>query len=129
MDWSTAVSELLKLALAIAVPFGLVALGKLAVAALNAANTYMDKHDLGVAETLARAAITTAEAKLKDVSGAERMEWVLDYLDSRGLHVDETEAEAIFQALNKAWKAEQAAATPEPATAPTATTMEVTPDA
>lgn len=97
MDWSPVLSELLKLALAAAVPFVVVALGRLAVAALKAAETYIAKHDLGVAETVANAAIQYAEDKLQDISGPERMAWVLRYLSARGLDVDEVEAQALYR--------------------------------
>jgi hypothetical protein len=110
MDWSTVFSELLKLALAVAVPLVVLALGRLAVAALKAAETYLAEHDLGVAETLANAAIEFAEVKLKDITGAERMAWVLEYLAARGIDIDNVEAERIYQEFARYYKREQAAA-------------------
>lgn len=104
MDWSTVFSELLKLVLAAAVPFVVIAIGRLAVAALKAAETYLDQHDLGVAETVANAAIQYAEDKLKDVTGPERMAWVLKYLGARGLDVDEVEAQALYREFARYYK-------------------------
>ena len=111
MDWSTVLSELLKLALAVAVPFIVIAIGRLAVAALKAAQTYLDKHDLGVAESLANAAIQYAEVKLAGISGKERMAWVLSYLKGRGVAIDEAEAEALYQEFARWYKRENSAAT------------------
>lgn len=110
MDWSTVFSELLKLALTAAVPFVVLALGRLAVAALKAAETYLDQHDLGVAETVANAAIQYAEDKLQEISGPERMAWVLKYLDERGIDVDEVEAQALYREFARYYKDKAAAA-------------------
>ncbi len=117
MDWSTLVSELLRLALAVAVPFLVVAVGRLAVAALKAAETYMDAHDLGVAENVARAAITYAEVQLAGISGKERMEWVLSYLRGRGIEIDEAEAESLYQDFAAWFKERKSAAEEAPANA------------
>lgn len=110
MDWNAVLTELLKLILAAAVPFVVIAIGRLAVAALKAAQTYLDQHDLGVAETVANAAIQYAEDKLQGITGPERMAWVLRYLEGRGLDVDEVEAQALYREFARYYKRETSTA-------------------
>ena len=74
---------------------------KAASAALQWARLEADKHDESVLWDLAEAGIIFAEARFRQKTGAERMKYVLDYLDGRGVEIDEEQVEAIFQQLQK----------------------------
>ena len=69
--------------------------------------------------SLARAAVLSLieyfEQRAKDVPGPERMKRLLATMEARGMPVDEDLAEALFQRWQRERKAEQAAATAEPA--------------
>ena len=132
MDWSTMLQQLLPLLAGALVGAVLFAAGKAATSGLKRADEYLEENDLGAIEPVLEIAISCARTFLQNLTGAERMDWVVNTATGHGVDVDRPTAEAIYQKLCARWKAETAAATA--ATAPAAETpatpaAEVTPDA
>lgn len=94
------------------VPWVVFKSGKLIGAGIDAVQAWLDEKDDAAWAQAAEAAIMWAELKMADVSGEERMEWLLDYLEQRGWDIDEQKAEWMFQQLK------QADALPKPKTNP-----------
>lgn len=105
MDWTDLLQRLLEAALTVAVPLVVLALSKLASAALSNAKVAAEKHQLGQWSEIAEAAIEYAQKRLADRTGPERMAWVRGYLAQRGVEYDEVQAQAIYNSLSRYWKA------------------------
>lgn len=94
------------------VPWLVFKAGGLLQAGVDALQAWLaEKNDVAWADA-AEAVIMWAELKMNDISGEERMEWVLDELERRGWEIDEQKAEWMFQQLK------QTDALPKPKTAP-----------
>lgn len=94
-------SKLLELLIALAVPFIVYALGRAATALLIWARAGAAEVDNVIIGKALEAGIIWAQVQLADRTGAERLAWVVQYLNGKGIKVDKPEVEAYFQQLNK----------------------------
>lgn len=115
MFWQEFSGKLLEFVIALLVAAVVYVGNRAATAFLRWANAQADEVDNVIIGRALEAAIVWAELRLKNIPGPERLAWVMKYLEGKGITIDEAEAEAYFQAMQKSGDLPVPKATPKEA--------------